>query len=408
MQGVKTLFGKVIGQRTSRVEDEQRLHAERIARAALKLYGLRDAEVELLTHGFVQVFRVRSVSRGAFALRLYNLPEAIRKPDLEPLPADPRRRVRAHLRSPGVLRWQMHWRSALRRDTGLLVPEPVLTLDGELVGEVTVKLTTWRKPGLAPERRRSALLRWVPGVHKGADLTEADLLRVGSFVARMHDHARGYAAPEGSEFPRWDWHWPFGETVLLWSEGRKFYSEEEMETYRQAAQRVYKRLEELGEGRDVFGLIHFDVALRNVVFSGERVGVIDFDGCGLGYYLLDLATFCRSLQNTLPAERSGSLWEAFLRGYASVRPLPEHIHAHLDRYLLTFNVMKRVAAVSRRLELLSSDPGGAEHEARERWLRFLSTSHEWLRKRVQHLSVLPGALDGLPFYGLCNLPGTGV
>jgi hypothetical protein len=172
----------------------------------------------LLRHGFVLVFRVRSASQGEFALRLYGLPGGTRDPIPEPPAADPRSLTTTTLRSPKVLDSQLRWLSDLGHDTGLPVPEPLRTLDGELVGRVTVEGTPWR--------RHSALVRWVPGVHKGEDLTEADLLRVGSFVGRMHDHAEGYAAPEGSEFPRWDW--PFGEAALLWSEGRKFYSGDEI------------------------------------------------------------------------------------------------------------------------------------------------------------------------------------
>lgn len=238
-------------------------------------------------------------------------------------------------------------------DTDLLVPEPLRTLDGELVGRVTVEGTPWR--------RHSTLVRWVPGVHKGEDLAEADLLRVGSFVGRMHDHADGYAAPEGSEFPRWDWDWPFGGEALLWSEGRKFYSGDEMATFCQAARRSRERLNELGGERDVFGLIHQDITFRNIVFSNEGLGIIDFDMCGLGYYLFDLSAFRSNLERTLPAARWGSAWGAFLRGYEGVRPLPQHIRAHLDRYLVVFGAMRRVAMVNRRLELLSSDTTKHEH-----------------------------------------------
>ena len=354
-------------ERPSNIEDGPRRRARRLAQAALKLYGLRDAEADLLRHGFVLVFRGRSASRGEFALRLYGLPGGTRQPDPGSL------LTAAMLRSPRVLDSQLRWLSDLGHDTGLPVPEPLRTLDGELVGRVTVEGTPWR--------RHSALVRWVPGVHKGEDLTEADLLRVGSFVGRMHDHAEGYAAPEGSEFPRWDWDWPFGEAALLWSEGRKFYSGDEMATFCQAARRSRERLDELGGGRGVFGLIHQDITFRIVVFSNEGLGLIDFDMCGLGYYLFDLSAFRSNLQRTLPAARWGSAWGAFLRGYEGVRPLPEHIRAHLDRYLVVFGAMRRVAMVNRRLELLSSDT--TKPEARARSMHFLRKSPGWLRRRLK-------------------------
>ncbi len=164
-----------------------------MAGAALELYGMEDPrEVELLRHDFVQVFRVRSASQGEFALRLYGLPEDARGSEGS-TPS-------AALRSPGVLRSQLLWLSSLARDAGLPVPEPVPTLEGELVGEVADGDT----PSGAPRRRRSALVRWVPGIPRHEALTEGEAKVAGALLARMHGHAEGYGGPDGSEFPRWD------------------------------------------------------------------------------------------------------------------------------------------------------------------------------------------------------------
>ncbi len=145
-----------------------------MAGAALELYGMEDPrEVELLRHDFVQVFRVRSASQGEFALRLYGLPADARGSE--------GRTPGAALRSPGVLRSQLLWLSSLARDAGLPVPEPEPTLEGELVGEVVVGDT----PSGAPWRR-SALVRWVPGIPRHEALTEGDAKVAGALLARMH------------------------------------------------------------------------------------------------------------------------------------------------------------------------------------------------------------------------------
>jgi Ser/Thr protein kinase RdoA (MazF antagonist) len=111
------------------------------------------------------------------------------------------------------------------------------------------------------------------------------------------------------------------------------------------------------------------------------LGIIDFDMCGLGYYLFDLSAFRSNLRRTLPAARWGSAWGAFLRGYEGVRPLPQHIRAYLDRYLVVFGAMRRVAMVNRRLELLGSDT--TKPEARARSTHFLRKSPGWLRRRLK-------------------------
>jgi Ser/Thr protein kinase RdoA (MazF antagonist) len=353
----------------------------RLARAALGLYGLGDADFELLSYRpFVQVFRVKARWRGEYALRLYRTP---RQAAQEPTDPDPRPRIGVAMRSPGVLRSQLAWVSALRRDSGLLVPTPVPTLDGDLVGDVCVEGTPWR--------RTSTLVKWVPGEHKREGLRKAHARKLGSFVAKMHAHAERYPLPEGSEFPCWDWHWPFGEVAALWREGPKVYSTVEMEVFCEAARRVRERLEGMGEGREVFGLVHRDPKLRNVVFSWRGVGVLDFDLSGLGHYLLDLAVL-RENMGRVPEVPQAPLWGALLEGYERARPLPGP-RARLERHLDAFQAMRLTAAVNRQLKLLGSESTGQRGGRDPRLLR---TTLTCLGERVRYLATFPFTLGELP------------
>ena len=155
------------------------------------------------------------------------------------------RRTSALLRSPEVLASQLGWLSELGRETGLLVPEPVPLPDGSLMGIISTSDLVPRGSRLrwaskrrdakelerdragAPEMSRNyCLLRWVPGVHKlGEDLTTSHATLVGSYLARLHNHAEGRGVPEGAAFPRWDWGWPFAPSTPLWSKGAALYSE---------------------------------------------------------------------------------------------------------------------------------------------------------------------------------------
>jgi Ser/Thr protein kinase RdoA (MazF antagonist) len=278
-------------------------------------------------------------------------------------PDDPRLRTTVKLRSLETLRKQLTWLSVLGRETDLLVPEPVFLPDGSLVGHVSVE-------GV-PERRHCTLVRWVPGRHKREDLTPADLSLVGSYLAGLHDHAERYRVPGPSALPRWDWLWPFGESAPLWSKGEVFYSAEQMVVFEEAAQRVRRDLEELGYGNEVFGLVHRDLNLNNLVFGDGTVGAIDFDLCGLGHYLLDIATVLAGLR-PLHADRIERLREALLEGYEREHRLPSGYREYFE----TFAVMRRVAAVNRNLELLSS--ADTRHEARG--YRFLQNTVTWHRR----------------------------
>jgi Ser/Thr protein kinase RdoA (MazF antagonist) len=331
--------------------------ARRLAEAALEGYGLRNARLDLIRLGFKQVFRVVSAAGEEFALRMYRLPKE------NALCPDARGRTGATLRSPETLREQLAWLAALRHETDLLVPEPVRAADGSLVGHVFEEETL--------EARHLVLVRWVSGRHKREDLTPSDLELVGSFMARLHDHAEQYPGDEQTALPVWDWHWPFGESAPLWSRGEAFYSGEQMEVFEESARRVRRELEELGYSRDVFGVIHRDLNLGNLVFQNGIVGAIDFDLCGLGHYLLDLTSTITALR-PVHADRFGEMREALLEGYGRVRAL----HPQYRRYIETFTAMRRVAAVNRQIELLSSP--ATRHEARGR--RFLINSVTWLRR----------------------------
>jgi Ser/Thr protein kinase RdoA (MazF antagonist) len=239
---------------------------------ALERYGLGGARLHQLTQGFVTSSRVVRSTRGEFCLKMYELAaegEQASRSDTR-IPAPPPGRP-----SLEQLRAQLLWLSALARETPHLVPEVVPADDGSLMAYVSSE-----QAGEPLQRgRQCVLLRWVPGTHKREGLSPEDVSMVGSYVAGLHNHAQRYVLPDTSMFPRWDWNWVFGESVPLWREGRQFYSATEMAIFEAAGQRVGEDLRELGCGRDAYGPIHRDLHLGNLVFDGERVGVIDFDLC---------------------------------------------------------------------------------------------------------------------------------
>ena len=295
---------------------------------------------------------------------------------------------------------QLSWLSALGRQTELLVPEPAPLPDGSLMGCVFAdelkprgSLLRWtsrrrdaeeleRDLGEAPTMSRNfVLLRWVPGDRKeGEELEPEHLSLAGSYVARLHLHSEGYGIPEGAAFPCWNWEWVFGERANLWGEGPAFYPESDMDAFRVAAKYVREELGRLGERRETFGVIHRDPKLENLLFDSARVGAVDFDLCGLGYYLFDLCTVRDSLK-THHADRLGPLWDAFVAGYERERHLPPDLRHHLE----TFEVMRKVSAVNRQLEIL----GRGDDPQKPRSPRFLSNVASWLKDLSWRWAMLP-------------------
>ncbi len=91
-------------------------------------------------------------------------------------------------------------------------------------------------------------------------------------------------------------------------------------------------MQELCIAPDVFGLIHADLHSSNYLFHGKEVRAIDFEDCGRGYYLYDLAVTIDELEAEF-ADRAPELRAALLRGYRHVRPLSEGHEALLDLFV---------------------------------------------------------------------------
>ena len=302
----------------------------RLAKAALASYDLPDARFGIFREEkYPLLFRVFSPSKGNLLLRMYRPPP------------NPRRRPNklvAQFRSEAGLRSQMLWLSDIRRAMRLPVPEPIPTATGSLAGRASVE-------GV-PGYRHFVLLRWIPGEHKEANaLTPSDFCSIGSYMAMLHRHAERYSPPEGFVRPRWDWDYLFGECAPQWSLGELVFSEDEMETLRSTAELTWEKLLAIGEARNAFGIIHRDIHPTNFVFHERVPYAIDFDHCGWGYYLYDLARTYTLLEDT-------PMQDALLAGYQRERPLPENHREILE----TFVAMRLMEAIHWELNRLKGVP----------------------------------------------------
>lgn len=291
--------------------EEQLARLRTLAEAAARRYALGPVDLTLLQYENNAVFRVTGRAHHRFVLRIGTAGG----------------RTAAEQRSEAV------WLSALRRDAGARVPEPVANVDGELVTGLAV-------PGSRdPEPHPAVLFRWVPGDPPSPGMGAPAMERIGAFTAGLHRHAEGFVPPAGFTRPRWDWEHLFGPSSVLAREAIVGALDPRLrEVVTAAGRSVRDALDGSGGTEPERGLIHADLHRDNLLLHDGAVGAIDFDDCGWGYFMFDLATVLDSFRRRVARDPGefARLRDACLRGYERVRALP----AEVDAQLGTFGAMR--------------------------------------------------------------------
>ena len=289
----------------------------RLAHEALVAYGHDRAALRLLSSIQNTTFRVRTVSGEQFALRISH-------------PGAGEAEVRSELL----------WLDALRQDTALGVPEPVWTRDGNLLAVLGGDAVGGRRP--------CVLFRWLDGRQVDRDaLTPQRFEQVGALMAGLHTHARHWQPP--ADFARYridaDIVAGFVQDVLPNVARALSETSDAATVVARTADAVVAAMRELGDDRDVFGVVHADLSPSNVLFDRRgQAQALDFDDCCWGHYLYDMGLTVRDveLERSEPALRA-----ALLRGYRTVRPLPPEHAALLDTFVAAVNLLRMLWVLGR-------------------------------------------------------------
>ena len=317
---------------------EQLRKLEKLAGTAVAQYELGPTDIVPLHYGENAIYRVTRRGDGTrFVLRIHTP-----------------RRSRAEIRS------ELAWLKALHAG-GFVLPRAVTTRGGD-------PLVTLTAPQV-PEARYCTLLTWVEGRH-AAKPTPQLLRRIGTQIARLHHHSSRFQTPRGFTRPRWDWYSLVHDPS--WRIGWTRFTPPEREPFREVAEQLKAVAAGLVAGPQEFGLIHGDFTFDNVLVHRRDLRIIDFDDCGFGYFLYDLATLLDRIEwrEDYPVLRS-----ALLAGYRQERSLSPNHEALLDLFLLVRWAFLAVAFLSAP----EYAPGRAYAP------RFLKIVVPKIRKYLQHL-----------------------
>ncbi len=171
------------------------------------------------------------------------------------------------------------------------------------------------------------LTRWVPGRIFGRGERLVHFSRLGELMAGLHNHARTFRPPEGFRRRHWDSGTLRQSLALIEDAVRKgLLPAEQRDVLRRAAGQGEALMCDLDARDDTFGLIHADLGAGNRLYHDGRAGAIDFEVCGFGYYLCDLAEVLWGVQHV---RHFPQIREALLSGYRRVRDLPPDLEQGL-------------------------------------------------------------------------------
>jgi Ser/Thr protein kinase RdoA (MazF antagonist) len=220
---------------------------------------------------------------------------------------------------------ELEWLTALARDTPLHVPQPVAT-------PAHAFLIHASHPGV-PESRMCVLFRWVSGRHMRQKLYPGVLQRLGQCIGHLHNYSEHFHPSHGRVGQRWDWERVFGgQSIVGPASNWTLLSSNQQILFRTTAERIRATMQRLGDNPSVFGLIHADIHTANYLVERGRIGLIDFEDCGWGYYLYDLAVVLDEIEAEY-VEQAVVLRAALLHGYRQIRPLCAEHEALLDIFI---------------------------------------------------------------------------
>lgn len=248
---------------------------------------------------------------------------------------DQRAALRLHrpgYQSDDAIRSELWWSEALVA-AGMTVPQPIRTLDGEVLatgGPRVASLVTWLDG--EPLGEGGVPLAMAPAEQEA--LHEA----LGAELARLHVASDAMVRTEAFERASLDLDALLGPDPAwgrFWENPSLTTEEEEV---LQAARCKLREViaEHATEGAD-FGLIHADALRENVLVQGDQVRLIDFDDGVFGFRMYELGV---AMSQNFDQPNRDALGTALLRGYASVRPLP----ARAEDLLEAFTLMRGLAS----------------------------------------------------------------
>lgn len=265
-----------------------------IAKQTLELYPLVIKEVTLINNEYNATFKVLTKDGTHYALRVnINSPRSI-----------------------GNLRAEIAWVNFLSDYARVKVPRPISNTKGEYFTTIA--------NSLGSSEFKCVLYSWLEGEELGDEPTLEQIRSLGVAMATLHLSSKDFKLPAGAELPSFkDPMWETEDFLL----SAKSVLEPKTQTLIAKALTVIKsEIDSLYRDHQA-QIIHADLHGWNVMWHDGELAVFDFDDCGIGLPIQDLAVAIYYLDTP---EQDAALKE----GYASVAPLPEYSESQMQMFMI--------------------------------------------------------------------------
>lgn len=164
--------------------------------------------------------------------------------------------------------------------------------------------------------------------------------KLGEITAILHRQSQKWMPPSFYKRIEWDWNATFGDGWnnfygCHYQDSKGILRPSDVETIDACVCLMHKRIGAYGKSRDRYGMIHSDLRMANLLKCGDEITVLDFDDCGKGWYMYDIAGIVGFMEHRPDLQR---VIDIIVEGYRTRAELSEED----EREIPTFVMMRRI------------------------------------------------------------------
>ena len=240
---------------------------------------------------------------------------------------------------------ELIWLKEIKKNTPIVVADAIPAVDGSCIQTVT----NWKDSG--------EYICMVYEFLEGKAPDESDEQKIvkefcslGETTAYLHKQVKEWNDAGKIDRFVWDYDTMIGKTPRWgrWQDAKDMKPDGE-KLLNRTCEVIKRRLCSYGKGKDRFGLIHADLRISNLLIEDNQIKVIDFDDCGYGWFLHDLASAVSFIEdNPIVPE----LIDSWLEGYRKIAELTQEDIHEID----TFIMQRRLQLLAWLTSHIDSDP----------------------------------------------------